>query len=653
MPTLTKAKPKSRPSPAKDSRPLLIAGGMEYTCIPSSTWEQALDQVHASGINCIACRVPWNLHEPEPNRYDFSGQADLSEFLRLVRQRRMGVILGLGPYCGDEFNFGGLPYWLREIPVIALRTWNAPYMERVERYFRVLSQILAPHLASHGNDPLFIEIEEGGATNARRSEASRKYLSWLPELLKSVGITAPVRDSRWLELPATATDPYQAGYEILRFIADGGGSGLIYRHWHGGTLLGRMAGHLQPTGVGIDAPINAWSEPTSSAELLSELHAALHSFQAHSHGAKPQKNQFGREPGCFSVSWKTNARSCAISINSSREPNLFSPAGAKDLLHPAASACLWERKQGALHAVWKSWPAPLAGKVSPPVESDWKPIADAVPWLSFVEPKPSHRKNGTFAPQPIEQLTLTRDATDFCWYSTEVQSTTARRAQLRIDWGGDYLSIFVNGRLASQTRGPLTGHAENGQHAQTFSIPLNHGQNRIEILASALGLPGDSRSSTPLVRKGIWGPVHIDDKKLIGWQHHPALVGETLRPDLLFSLDYQPLHWSVREQIEPLTWYSKEFELTPGQRTGDTAWAFDAAGMDKGALWLNGHAVARIWPGAPAPEGQPTHRYYLVPSDWLATRNRLVIFSESGAKPQPGALICRPRRTEAPIASKA
>jgi len=77
------------------------------------------------------------------------------------------------------------------------------------------------------------------------------------------------------------------------------------------------------------------------------------------------------------------------------------------------------------------------------------------PWVSFLEPKPSERKDAITAPDPIEQLSLTHDATDYCWYATDVRATGPRRATLHIERGGDFFHVFVNGRLADRTQGQL------------------------------------------------------------------------------------------------------------------------------------------------------------------------------------------------------
>jgi len=44
----------------------------------------------------------WNVHEPQPGVYDFSGQNNLSYFLQLAQDTGLSVILRAGPYiCGN------------------------------------------------------------------------------------------------------------------------------------------------------------------------------------------------------------------------------------------------------------------------------------------------------------------------------------------------------------------------------------------------------------------------------------------------------------------------------------------------------------------------------------------------------------------------
>ena len=67
---------------------------------------------------CVSqCRyVPWNLHEPERDVYDFgSGTGDMSLFLDVVKyiktaqEEDLFVLVRPSPYICAEWDFGGMP----------------------------------------------------------------------------------------------------------------------------------------------------------------------------------------------------------------------------------------------------------------------------------------------------------------------------------------------------------------------------------------------------------------------------------------------------------------------------------------------------------------------------------------------------------------
>lgn len=56
--------------------------------------------------------VPWNLHEPFPEQYNWEGIADLEAYLQLAQDMGLYVLLRPGPYICAEWDFGGFPWWL-------------------------------------------------------------------------------------------------------------------------------------------------------------------------------------------------------------------------------------------------------------------------------------------------------------------------------------------------------------------------------------------------------------------------------------------------------------------------------------------------------------------------------------------------------------
>jgi len=84
-----------------------------------AVWGDTLDQMKRAGMNFVTTYVPWNYHESEPDKFDFSGARDLDKFLEMCAQRDMLVQVKPGPYITAEWpygprSFGAVPAWLLE-----------------------------------------------------------------------------------------------------------------------------------------------------------------------------------------------------------------------------------------------------------------------------------------------------------------------------------------------------------------------------------------------------------------------------------------------------------------------------------------------------------------------------------------------------------
>src|SRR5579871_2869278 len=90
----------------------VLSGELHYARIPREYWHARLRMAKAMGLNTIATYVFWNVHEPAPGRYDFSGNNDLAAFIKAAQQEGLYVILRSGPYSCAEWELGGLPAWL-------------------------------------------------------------------------------------------------------------------------------------------------------------------------------------------------------------------------------------------------------------------------------------------------------------------------------------------------------------------------------------------------------------------------------------------------------------------------------------------------------------------------------------------------------------
>src|SRR5271169_1507881 len=82
-----------------DGKPLqIISGELHYARIPREYWRDRLKKARAMGLNTISTYVFWNVHEPKPGVYDFSGMLDAAAFIRMAQEEGLYVILRPGPY---------------------------------------------------------------------------------------------------------------------------------------------------------------------------------------------------------------------------------------------------------------------------------------------------------------------------------------------------------------------------------------------------------------------------------------------------------------------------------------------------------------------------------------------------------------------------
>ncbi|MEW6774874.1 MAG: beta-galactosidase [Bdellovibrionota bacterium] len=82
-------------------------------------WEDRLRQMKAAHMNLVATYVPWDYHELEEGRFDFSGVRDLRKFLGMCHAHRFYVHLKPGPLITAEWprgmgTFGAVPAWWKE-----------------------------------------------------------------------------------------------------------------------------------------------------------------------------------------------------------------------------------------------------------------------------------------------------------------------------------------------------------------------------------------------------------------------------------------------------------------------------------------------------------------------------------------------------------
>ena len=158
----------------------------------------------------------------------------------------------------------------------------------------------------------------------------------------------------------------------------------------------------------------------------------------------------------------------------------------------------------------------------------------------------------------------------------------------------------------------------NGQAAQRFS--RHHGGGYIKQDITALLRPSKNTLALHIENYAglAWHAtlLRFDKAKMLRgeWYFHKGVSpGPRPSPQLRFAQGAMPRFYRARFA------YAAE-------RHGTRPCQFDAHGLRKGHLWLNGHALGRYWQIGP-------QEFYKIPAAWLRSENEILIFEEEDGQP--------------------
>lgn len=669
-------------------RELLLCGEVHYAHSTPAMWREIIARSKEMGLNTIQSYVFWNLHERERGNFDLSGRLDLPKFLDIIQEFGMYAVMRVGPYACAETNYGGYPPWLRDIPGVKLRTYNEPYMKEMDRYLNKIHEVIKPYLLNNGGPIVMAEIEnEYHVTNAE----DQKYCDWFIGKAKEWNLQIPlmcnhetdgaintihasyaadhvdkVRKERpgfpvlWTEFwpgwhltwgyPAFTRHPEEITYQMAKFYGKGGAGTSLYM-WHAGTHFARESMYLQPPEYGFTAALDEYGLPTTVGLHTSRLLRLINQNAALMlEGELPAEEQIAEGVAARTFSNGTDSLSF-IWNDSDQATSKVTFEGKKLSLKPKSVIVLKNGK-----------PEFNSAEVRSEDRANRKMVAKRTVKLdgNLSEPLPSERTSLPLVEnkEPVEQLKLTNDRTDYCWYSNRIslkKNDNNGLGYLNISRGGDLFYVYVDGKLIGSSPLPLLenrGPTDSPAFSQDIRLLLQSGEHEISILACALGLIKHQLQigliGMETEKKGIWGPVYWKGKKIemTPWKMQPFLSLEntdSYKNDLKKNVRWEK---PSREKLQsPLTWYNLSFKMPT---TKGDAYALDMNSMNKGMIWLNGQCLSRYWlikadsvdfqveqkRGHIKGQGEPTQRYYHIPKDWLRKDNELVIFEEVGGDPR-------------------
>lgn len=167
-----------------DGKPFrLLSGAIHYFRVPKSYWYDRLLKLKECGLNTVETYVAWNLHEKHERQFDFTGMCDLGAFLDTAAELGLYAIVRPGPFICAEWEGGGLPAWLLNVPGLRIRCDNAPYLEKVKNFFTELFKIIIPRLCTKGGNVLMLQVENEYGSYGD----DRVYLKKLEEMYRELG----------------------------------------------------------------------------------------------------------------------------------------------------------------------------------------------------------------------------------------------------------------------------------------------------------------------------------------------------------------------------------------------------------------------------------------------------------------------------------
>ncbi|MDP9867931.1 MULTISPECIES: glycoside hydrolase family 35 protein [Streptosporangium] len=169
----------------------VLSGAMHYFRTLPQQWPDRLAKLRAMGLNTVETYVPWNLHEPRPGEFTFTGLADVEGFLTAAEKAGLYAIVRPGPYICAEWENGGIPAWLE----FRQRCHDPRWLEPVDRWFDELIPRIAARQVGRGGNVLMVQVENEYGSYGD----DHVYLRHLASGLTRRGIDVPLftSDGSW------------------------------------------------------------------------------------------------------------------------------------------------------------------------------------------------------------------------------------------------------------------------------------------------------------------------------------------------------------------------------------------------------------------------------------------------------------------------
>ncbi len=169
----------------QDGQPFApVMGEFHYTRYPANEWREELLKMKAGGITIVSTYVFWIHHEEIEGTWDWSGNHDLREFVRLAGSVGLKVVVRCGPWCHGEVRNGGFPEWLL-MKGWKLRSVDPLYLDKVRILYGQIGAQLRGELWKEGGPVIGIQLDNEFSGPA-------EYLIALKGIAREAGLDVPL-----------------------------------------------------------------------------------------------------------------------------------------------------------------------------------------------------------------------------------------------------------------------------------------------------------------------------------------------------------------------------------------------------------------------------------------------------------------------------
>ncbi|XP_065036544.1 beta-galactosidase 11-like [Musa acuminata AAA Group] len=659
-------------------RELLFSGSVHYPRSTPEMWPEIIASAKHGGLNVIQTYVFWNLHEPVQGQYNFQGKYDVVRFIKLIEKKGMYATLRIGPYIEAEWNYGGFPYWLKEVQNISFRTDNPPFKYHMKRFVeKVVSLMKDEKLFASQGGPIILSQVENEYNNVAHAykDAGLRYVRWAGNMAvdlktgvpwvmcKEKSAPGPVINAcngrncgDTFEVPNNSTKPFlwtenwtaqyrvfgdppsqrsaeDLAYSVARFFSKNG-TLVNYYMYHGGTNFGRSGSSFAMTRYYDEAPLDEFGlhkEPKYGH--LSHLHHALRLCSKALLWGVSSVQTFDIDGFEATVYENPGMKACAAFLSNSNRKiegtvnfkgtDYYLPRRSISILPDCKTVAFNTQKVISQHNARTFHVAKESS-----MNNQWQMHKDHIP--RFRDTRVRSRST-------LELFNMTKDTSDYLWYTTSFRledDDLPRRHDIRpvllVSNLGHAMHAFVNGRHAG------SGHGTNIEKSFVFHQPiaLGAGINHVTILCMTIGLPNSGSYlehriagvHTVVIQGLNTGTLDLSQN---GWGHQVGLVGEKL--GIFNEKGVNNVNWTQAQNDMPITWYKRYFDAP----SGNDPVALDLTSMSKGMVWINGESIGRYWVSYLNPLQKPSQSVYHVPRSLLKPKdNLMVVFEEHRGKPE-------------------